>query len=190
MFDRIAASIQKFGNFSPDHLFLILQRLHPLQIKRNKFLIEENQICQSFYFINSGALRHYKVENGRKETTLNLFMKNDWAFEYKSFMTQQPSENFIQAVSDSELFGLTMLDFHELIKLSQTFFWPGTIFEQAANNQDCQRIRLPQKKRYEYLLATKPDVLQFFRLKYIASYLDVTPETLSRIRNKVKPPYN
>ena len=190
MFDRLAASIQKFGKFSPDHLFMILYRLHPLRVKKGDYLVKEKQLCESFYFINEGAFRQYQVHENGEETTLNLFMKNDWVFEYKSFMTQQPSENFIQAVSDSELFGLTMSDFHELIKISQTFFWPGTIFEQAANNQECQRIRLPQKKRYEYLLATKPDVLQFFRLKYIASYLDVTPETLSRIRSKVKPPNN
>ena len=164
MFDRLATSIQKFGNFSPGHLFLILQKLHPVLIKKDKFLVEEKQICQSFYFLNSGALRHYQVDKSGKETTLNLFMKNEWVFEYKSSMTQQPSESFIQAVSDSELFGLTIFDFHELIKLSNNFFWPGTIFEQAANNQECRRIRLTLKERYEHLLASKPNVLLYFRL--------------------------
>lgn len=184
MFDRLAASIQKFGKFSPDQLSPILYRLHPLQVKKGDYLVKEKQVCESFYFINEGAFRHYKVYENGEEITLNLFMKNEWLFEYKSFMTQQPSECFIQAVTNSELFGLTMADFLELIKFSGTSFWPAGIFERVAQNQECQHIRLPLKKRYELLLATKPDVLQYFRLKYIASYLGMEPETLSRIRKK------
>jgi CRP-like cAMP-binding protein len=186
MLDRLAASMRKFGKFSPDHLSQILYRLHTLQVKKGDYLVKEKQVCESCYFFCGGGFSHFQLDKKGEETTLNLFVKNEWLFEYKSFMTQQPSENFIQAVCDGELFGLTVVDFYELIKFSETFFWPGSIFESATQNHDCQYTRLSLKERYELLLATKPEVLQYFRLKYIASYLGMTPETLSRLRKKIR----
>ena len=186
MLDRIATSIQKFGHFSAEHLSLVLHRLHVLQLSKGDFLVKKNQVCQAFYFINEGALRHYQVEENGKEITLNLFMKNEWIFEYNSFMTQQPSRNVIQAVTKSELFGLTLWDFHEIIKLPGSSFWPGYIFEQVLENQGCQFIRFPIEERYKRLLTAKPGILENFRHKHIASYLDMKPETLSRVRGKLK----
>ncbi len=190
MFESIATFIKQFGHFSPDHLSFILHRLHVVNVEKGHFLIEKNQICQSFYFINKGALRHYHIEETGEETTLNLFIKNEWLFEYESFITQQPSKNIIQAVSFSELYGLTIQDFHELLKLSDKFFWPGYVFEQVEQNRKCQYLRLPLEERYQQLLAAKPELLTYFRLKYIASYLGMAQETLSRVRKKVKPPSN
>jgi CRP-like cAMP-binding protein len=99
-------------------------------------------------------------------------------------MTQQPSENIIRAETDSEVFGLSVLDFHELVKLSDSFFRLGQIMEQAIRNQDFQHNRLTPEQKYERLLETNPALLQHFPLKHIASYLGMTPETLSRIRKK------
>src|SRR5689334_1046067 len=165
MLESIATSIQKFGHFSAEHLSLVLHRLHGLQLSKGDFLVRQNQVCQSFYFINEGAFRHYHVEETGKETTLNLFMKNEWLFEYNSFMTQQPSQNYIQAVTKSELFGLTLWDFQELIKLPGSSFWPGYIFEQVLLNQGCQFTRFPIEERYKRLLSARPGILENFRQK-------------------------
>ena len=119
------------------------------------------------------------------DATLNLYIRGEWVFEYKSFITQQPSQNIIQAVADSEVLSLSVFDFHEMIRLSDAFFRLGRIFEQAIQNQDFQHNRLSPEQKYERLLTTKPELLQHFPLKHIASYLGMTPETLSRIRKKI-----
>jgi hypothetical protein len=83
------------------------------------------------------------------------------------------------------VFGLSVWDFHELVKVSDMFFRMGRILEQAIQNTDFQHNRLSPEEKYELLLASKPELLQQFPLKHIASFLGMTPETLSRIRKKI-----
>ncbi|MFT3827216.1 MAG: Crp/Fnr family transcriptional regulator [Chitinophagaceae bacterium] len=185
MFQDITTSLLGFGNFSPEQLSVVFERLKIQQLQKDECLIKERQVSQSFYFINKGSFRHYTVQENGEEATLNLFIRTEWVFEYKSFVTQQPSQNIIQATADSEVFGLSVWDFHELVKVSDSFFRIGGILEQAIQNQDFQHNRLTPEEKYELLLATKPLLLQHFPLKHIASYMGMTPETLSRIRKKL-----
>ena len=174
-----------FGNFSPEQLSALLDRLKPMSVKKDDCLIREGQVCRIFYFIDQGAFRHYTMQDDGQEATLNLFNATDWMLEYKSFMTQQPSQNIIQAVTGSEVFELSMWDFHDLVRLSEGYLRMGRILENAIRNQDFQHNRLSPEEKYEHLLFTRPELLHYFPLKHIASYLGMTPETLSRIRKKI-----
>jgi CRP-like cAMP-binding protein len=185
MFEGIRASLKSFGNFSEEQLSELFSRLRHRNVKKGEHLIREGDICRSFYFVRNGAFRHYTILDSGVEANINLFVENEWIFDYKSFMSQTPSENIVEASTDSEVFALGAQDFHELVKISDGFFRLGRILEQAVQNQEYQNNRISPEEKYGRLLASKPQVFQKFPLKHIASFLGVTPETLSRIRRKL-----
>jgi len=185
MFERVKASILQFGSFSEAHLQEIISRLKVVQVKKNDCLVKPGQVAREFYFVNHGCFRQSTVLENGTEAILNLYIENDWLFEYKSFMAQQPAISMICAAEDAEVFELSGFSFHELVKISDGFFRIGRIFEQALQHQDYQNNRLSPEEKYTQLLAAKPSVLQKFPLKIIASYLGMTPETLSRVRKKI-----
>jgi CRP-like cAMP-binding protein len=124
------------------------------------------------------------METGAEAIT-NLYIANDWMFDYQSFIGQKPAESIIEAAEESQVFELTAHDFHELVKTSDVFFRLGTIFQQAIQNQDYQNNRLSPEEKYKLLLARKPGIIQKYPLKYIARSMGMTPETLSRTRRKM-----
>ncbi len=185
MFSKIISAIRKYGNFTDDELSMVTGRLQLLNYERNSNLLKPGQICGGIYFVNSGAFRQYDVTEEGIDNTINLFMDADWMLEYKSFTLQKPSEIFIEATEDSEVFLLTVHALHELINISGAFFKLGSILEVAVQNQRYQNNRITPEEKYALLLKEKPELINRFPAKYIASYLGMAPETLSRVRRKL-----
>ncbi len=162
MYDRITAAIRRFGNFSDAHLSEIVQRLRFSEIQKGESIFKEREVCRHFYFINKGGFRQYTILETGVEATINLWVENDWAFDYKSFMTQQPSETIIEAITDSEVFALSGWDFHELVKISDSFFRLAAILELAIQNNEYQHNRLSPEEKYQLLLKNKPSFSRHF----------------------------
>jgi CRP-like cAMP-binding protein len=185
MFQSITQSINHIVSPSPEQLSLLIGRLTVQQIPKDGFLIREAQICSSIYFINQGCFRHFNIDETGDELIIDLYVQQEWMLEYKSFVSQQPSENYIQATVDSEVLALHARDIHDLARISERFFRLMMILEMGMRSQEFQQNRLTPEEKYQKLLNTRPELLQHFPLKYIASYMGMTPETLSRIRKKI-----
>jgi len=184
MLSPVLQSIQQLVNLSEQELSIVQNKLNFRSIKKHSFILQEGNVCRAFYFLTKGSCTHTFTTAEGIDVILNLYVENDWLSDYQSFTSQKPSKNNIQAFEDCELVELTVHAFHELIGLSPSFFRIGRLFEKL-QNPETDFIK-SHNEMYKELLANRPQLIQKFPLKYIASYLRIAPETLSRIRKRIK----
>lgn len=186
--ERFIQAVQAFGHFPSSQLNLLLSEVNVRQLKKETPLLKEGQVCPAVYFLNDGSLRQYHIADEGSERTLNLFLKGDWVLDYQSFISQKPSRNFITAFEDSEVIELSICSAHKLIGQSQVFFKMGRLLEGGIQPGNFYTEFSSPEERYREVLSKKPLWFQKFPLHFIASYLGVAPETLSRIRRRISTP--
>lgn len=175
-------ALEKIGRFSADELAFIEQHLVRKPFRKNDILLAEGVVCQSASFLVSGVAYQFSM-NDIEENIIDLYLTNDWVINYQSFVGQRPSTTEIKAYSDGELLEMSIYTVHYLIETSPVFFQLGKLLEQAVARNHYFDNALTPLQKYTHLLETRPQLLQQFPLKMIASYLKITPETLSRVRS-------
>jgi CRP-like cAMP-binding protein len=157
-------------------------------LKQDEFLLSAGEICANLYFIKIGLLKCFYIVHGREVS--------DWFFgelqavvAVDSFYDQIPSEDFIQALEDCEAF---YISFEELDQLYRTFVEFNVVGRVLTNkylriwHRQARNIRmLSAEERYQFLLKTQPELINRVPVRDLASYLDMTRETLSRMRGRV-----
>lgn len=181
-FKNLYGALRMLGRFSEAELGKIESYMKVISLHKHAFLLQEGNTCQSIHFVEKGSLRNYYVDDSGADTTLNLFVETDWAFDYQSFTSQKPTTSCLQASEDCELLELDVHDLHKLIKESDSFFQLMRILKMKAETPESNPVKLSPKEKYIELINKKPQIVEKFQLRYIASYLRITPETLSRIR--------
>lgn len=177
----LQAILNKVGRFSDADLALLEKQFVRRQFKKNEVLLAEGTVCQSVFLLVSGAVYQFAVDD-IDENIIDLYTTNDWVMNYQSFVGQKPSTTQIKAYTDCEALELNIFTVHQLIEVSPVFFQLGKIMEQGMQRIHYFDNALTPQQKYNYLLDTKAQLLQDFPLKMIASYLKITPETLSRVR--------
>ncbi len=185
MHTGVVESIQQFGRFSEAEIRDFTSRLQSRALSKQSLLLDLGETCSSLYFVREGSFKHYRVNSDGEEIILKLYVENNWVLDHQSFTAQKPSKNHIEAFEDSQVWELPLCDLHELISMSPSFFALGRVFEKAAFDPAQRDPKVSPEKKYLTLLNTRPELIRRFPLKYIASYLGVAPETLSRVRKKV-----
>lgn len=182
-FDLLYASIRQYGRFNEDDRALLGAKVQMKEIFAGDYMLSHGQVCNEIYFILRGSMKlAYSDADQDRTTILNLFAPGDWALDKTSFVSQIPAKSQLQVCTDGLVFTLHIHDLHELVALSQTFLTLGKILYSSKHSV----VELNPLQRYQYLLDTHPDYFQCFSLKDIASFLQMTPETLSRVRKKLK----
>lgn len=159
-----------------------------LNLKKNEFLVKENQICQYFCFIETGILQHSIMVFDQEKTTY-LALQNSVTSSLNSFLLQKPSRKNIKAISDCKLWVVNLVDFKKLINNDQTFqaFYYDLIEKQICLIDDYRidLLTLTPEERYKKLLETNSKLLQEVPLHYLASFLGISSRHMSRIRKNI-----
>lgn len=160
--------------------------LKKISVAKKEFLLKQNDICKSIYFVNSGALRAYYSDKQDKETTIMFGVADWWITDMYSFLNQQPGLMHLEALEASEVLELSKSSMEQLyvgVPKFERFF--RIIIQNAYVREQVRVIHnlsMTAEERYEIFLKKYPQIVKRVTQKQIASYLGITPEFLSTIR--------
>lgn len=187
MFTQLKEAINKLVPFSTKEWLALENAFSFRQIPKKFQLVEEGKIAREIYFINKGVLRLYYNNDG-SEITGFIFTENLFASCYESFLRQAPSVQVMEALEDCELLVLTHAALQRLYAdVPKMHILTRVVTEQRFINAQqilSSFILDTPEERYHKFAIQRPDLLQRIPQHIIASFLGITPVSLSRIRKR------
>jgi len=186
--DEVLKIISNYVEANEEEADALRNILKEKKLKRKEYLLREGQVCNYATFISKGCLRYYYLVNG-EESTGQFFFENGWYADYESFLSGEPSSQNIQALEDCSLYLIYRRDLEALFSRHPVFEKFGRLMAERAvlglKKKNEFLTLQSHEERYLQLINDRPKVIQRVSLKYIASYLGMKPESLSRIRKRL-----
>ena len=186
--DILLNTIRSFIPLSSQDEEIVRRLFHKKTFKKGDHLLQAGSICRYIIFIETGLVRYYINSDGEEHT--NYFNKEgEFVCDYMSFLPQVPSYVNIQALEDTTIFVISFNDiqqFYKEVEHGERFGRLG--IEQVFVNVINQIKSLytdPPEVRYSQFLSSFPDIGQRIPQYYIASYVCIKPQSLSRIRKRI-----
>jgi CRP-like cAMP-binding protein len=177
-----------FGVMPSKEWELLSGILEPVEIQKGADVHKIGKYCKHLWFLEKGAVRVYEHSNGQERTT-HFFIENNLFIDYHSVLTNTPSEIGFKAEEDCLL---QQMPYDKLLWSFDQSHYLERLARLMAERQFVMEFELRRQllnfdalQRYEYLIKTQPSIFQRFALKDIASFIGVTPVSLSRLR-KIK----
>ena len=159
--------------------------LVPLKFQKGETILEEGKVCRALYFVEKGMVRQYYYKN-KKDVTEHFSFEGRIVFCIESFLKQEPSRLIVEALENTMLYAIPYDELHNLMVRNQEMeMLYRKILEHVAissqEHADSQRFE-NAAERYDRLLREKPEIILRAPMVHIASFLQMTPGTLSRVR--------
>lgn len=188
MYQNLKEYCQKIIPFSGKETDLIDDFFELKTLKKKEFLLRDNAVCNFIAFISEGSIRHFHVKNGN-EKTCDISFENMWVTDFQSFTYNNISIMNLQAMEDTTVFLIRKPDLYRLYKECSKYETFGRLMaENVAQRATEIAMSLSSEKpeeRFQNLLKKQPDLFQRIPHKYIANFLGISPESLSRIQKRI-----
>ena len=175
--------------FTDEEFELLLSHFKLELIPRNFVYLKAGNTSKQKAYINKGSTRTFTIDAKGREHILFFSFEDWWVADFESYYTQQPAKQYIQAMEDCELLCISKCD---LDKLEEQIPKLKGLFEEKrqkmifATMKNLNEVKsLTPEERYLNLVNKHPHIFQRIPLQYIASFLDIEPPSLSRLRSRV-----
>ena len=168
---------------------LFLSKTETHQYKAKTILLNAGEICKNSYFVNSGVLRSFNINDNIVEHVMSFACQGWWISDMYSLISQKPGNLFIEVIEDAEVVLLSKENqeqlHHDIPKLER-FFRILTENALVANQQRIMdNLSLSAEERFEKFSKKYPSLIQQVPQKQIASFIGVTPEFFSKMKSKM-----
>jgi len=163
-------------------------KLKKMAVAKGDIILGEGQFVPYQYYVASGCLRTYFVDNSGREHTIQFAVKDWWISDYTAFFTGGKSILFIECIQDADIYQISkesMEILYKEVKPVETFFRiKMERFFASFQKRILSDLAMSAKDKYDRFIRTYPDIEQCIKNYHLASYLGITTESLSRIRKK------
>ncbi|WP_339840486.1 Crp/Fnr family transcriptional regulator [uncultured Maribacter sp.] len=186
--NQIKEYLEKIVELSDSDWEIFSSKLIRTEYKKKTTLLKIGKIENHLSFIEKGSIRLYipKVEN---DITFGFCFKGQFMSAYDSFLTQSPSTYQTETLTATTLWRLKFIDLQDIYKRTKIGNIIGRVTAENLFLMKSQReqslLNETAEKRYLNLFTERPQLIKEIPLKYLASYIGVTPQALSRIRKRI-----
>jgi CRP-like cAMP-binding protein len=189
VFIEINNNICRYVNFSPNELEIFNNLLKYKQYPRKTCLLRAGEVCNFEGFIVKGSLRKYYIDDNGNEVIIQFGIENGWISDIASFADQKPGNLFIETLEDTELLILDPKTKESLLQQVPKFerFYRKLVEKNISTMQNRLYFSIAKTAEQKYLdfLEHYPTIPQRVPQHFIASYLGMTPEFLSKVRARL-----
>lgn len=187
MKQMLADLIQKKTTLNEEQLAEVLSCFKTFTTKKNELLLEKNAVADRIFFINKGCLRLYYTNDDHSISTRFMAFEHTFLTSIVSFISKEPSPEYIQAVENSELLVITHHDFFRLRETipawDKMYIYILEYGLTVITTKLSSLLTQNATERYRSLLKNNPELIQRLSNANLAAYLNISPETLSRLKS-------
>lgn len=179
---------RKYSTMTHDELDILESILVPMKYKKGETILIEGEVCKNIYYLDQGLIRQYYYKNG-KVVTEHLGVDHSIFMCIESLFREEPTRLQVEALETSYIYALPKAELEKvaLHNVNIQMLYRKILEESLIISQvhaDLVRFESAQS-RYEKLWKLSPEVIRRAPLNHVANYLQMTPETLSRVRSSV-----